>query len=558
MSGQEEPALPSRIGLQSGWTVSHALRTPVVFGRGIVILTRLADRCGTLLVATVASAQLPLKVRRREEVCIKDEVYWPWASGAFGGRRIPRTGMATATVSRTADSRSVAILLPTLNEEDGLDRTMDELPLFHLCLAGLEPRVLVIDGRSTDATVDVARRHGATVIRQAGRGKGDAVRLGLNAALRMGSDFIAVIDADFTYASEALLPLISLLAAGSDLAIGVRRPEYDPVESFRGLAHRVGDTLLSLTAARLSRVPFLDICSGLWGVRTDAIRKLPLESDGFEIESELFLKMARQGYRVSQLPVVYRNRIGSAKLRALRDGSRILLSILRYSRVPRQGPTSVSLQYAPKRRSPSALRPSNDWLRVVQSLVFAISPPRLWIHAEPDREGEARELAQRLWAGRIKVDLTVGRENNRPELGIVSSGGATPLVRLPALIDTDGSSPSAVFHIPRNNLSFSVSDSDLATPDEVRLDRSGAYATVGNRAMRGWIFHHLAASLRTSGPSGMDALLYATADGLGLAPNPSKRGNAGLRMLSHDVSPDDYRSPNSQGPRDSADAAPRR
>jgi hypothetical protein len=409
------------------------------------------------------------------------------------------------------------IVLPTLNEEEGLARTLDELPLDHLFLAGFRTRVLVVDGGSTDRTVEVAQRRGATVVQQTGRGKGDAVRQGLAMAIDQGSDFVTVIDADYSYVAETLLPVCSLLAAGTDLVIGARRPLYDPTETLRALAHRVGDALLSLTAARLSRVPFLDICSGLWGVRADAMRQVTLESDGFEIEAELFLKMARHGFRVSQVPVTYRPRIGIAKLRALKDGSRIFLTILRYSRSSALAGGSVDLQYLPEDASPVGMRASLEWLRVVQAVCFSVNPPRLSIVAAPERAEEARELADRLWAGKIQVSLTVSSHSlpARPA-GEETTVDPTPTVRLPALLNVPSLPAMAIVRIPQCRAQLTVPQEAVPTPENPVVHRSGGYRLRWSRESPPSFITNLATALHDSPQRRSDALLHATAGHLGL------------------------------------------
>ena len=84
------------------------------------------------------------------------------------------------------------------------------------------------------------------------------------------------------------------------------------------MVHRAGNGLLNYTAAQLSGHPVLDICSGFWGVRTEATSQLAPQSDGFEIESELFISAFRAGLDVAQFPIVYRKqRVGEAKLHAV-------------------------------------------------------------------------------------------------------------------------------------------------------------------------------------------------------------------------------------------------
>ncbi len=416
------------------------------------------------------------------------------------------------TAEARVESHSAVILLPTLNEEEGLERTYAELPLDHLNRSGFHTRVLVVDGGSTDGTVDVARRLGLPVLRQVGRGKGNAVRQGLAAAIEQGDELVAILDADYSYVAESLLPAFSLLAAGTDLVVGARRPFHDPSESLRTVVHRVADALLSLTAARMSGVPFLDICSGLWGVRTDAVRRVRLESEGFEIEAELFLKMAREGLRVSQVPVTYRPRVGDAKLHAVRDGSRILLTILRHSRALRHNGSSADLRYWPGEPPGPGARPSREWLRMVQALCFSVSPPHLSIVADPGREEEARELARRLWTGEIDVSVTVSVAAARGPPPVEPDGGeAAPTVRLPALLDGAHPVEVAVVRVPHSRSEFRVRAGSDPWLEDLPLSRSGGRRLLGRHDGASSFLGNLAAAINGSPEARSEALLHAAA-----------------------------------------------
>ncbi len=412
------------------------------------------------------------------------------------------------------------IILPTLNEEKGLASTLEELPLNNLLLAGFLTRVLVVDGGSTDRTVEVARAHRATVLRQTGRGKGDAVRQGVEAALADGADYVTVLDADYSYAADTLLPTFSLLAAGTDLVIGVRRPLQEPDDNVRSAVHRVGDALLSMAAARLSRVPFLDICSGLWGVRADAISRVRLESTGFEIEAELFLKMARQGFRVSQVPVTYRPRVGVAKLNAFQDGSRILLSILRFSRSGSKNPPPVSLEYVGD-AEPQVPTPAEDWIRRVQALALAVNPPRLSIVADQARAADADELASRLWAANIRVSVDVAAQTptSAPSRK-KGSPDSTPTIRLPAIPDTPTNPAMAVVWVPQSHALLYVPPITESSEEDPAANRSGGYRFRRSADSPTSLVTNLATALHGTAQARSKALLYATAGPLGVRTSP--------------------------------------
>ena len=288
----------------------------------------------------------------------------------------------------------LVILLPTLNEEEGVSATIADLHLEDIRALGFEPQILVVDGHSSDATVAVAESAGATVITQQGKGKGAAVREGMDWALARAVPYVAVLDADHTYPGSALTAMVTLLDAGSDMVIGVRRPDRHAMSTVRGLVHRIGNAGLNFLAGYLSGGPVLDVCSGLWGVRTSIFSDMSLVSEGFDIEAEAFVKAFRQGLAISQLPVAYRDRIGTAKLHAFQDGSRILLSILRYASRVDAPPSSP--HHAPP-ETPDVL--PGTTLRDLQSILFALNSPRVFVSAAPEGSDVVDELVRKLGLG---------------------------------------------------------------------------------------------------------------------------------------------------------------
>jgi dolichol-phosphate hexosyltransferase len=219
------------------------------------------------------------------------------------------------------------VILPTLNEEEGLARTLRDLPFDRFGEPGHRIQTLVIDGGSTDRTLEVAREWNIPVLHQTSRGKGGAMLEAVAWVHRLGIPFVVVLDADATYPADRILPALALLQRGTDLVIGVRRPVWGPPSDLKDLVHRVGNLAMSFSASLFTHRPILDLCSGFWGVSTERFMDLRLKDTSFAIEAELVLKSIRRGYTVHQIPVDYHERVGQAKLRALRDGSRILRTI---------------------------------------------------------------------------------------------------------------------------------------------------------------------------------------------------------------------------------------
>jgi dolichol-phosphate hexosyltransferase len=312
--------------------------------------------------------------------------------GGFGGRIAEFTslppgtsGEATAVLLPSPlpnGSSERLVLLPTLNEEEGLAHTLSELQRVTFRPAEGAPSILVIDGGSTDRTLDVARYRRIPVVHQRSRGKGAAVREGLEFARTQGFAHVALLDADGTYPVSGLPGVFDLLEGGADLVVGIRRPDRPPVGRPRELVHRLGNSLLNFAAGEFTRRPVLDVCSGFWAIGLDRFRELDLESNGFEIESELFVKAFQRQWRVVQLPVTYRPRLGEAKLHTVRDGSRILLSILRHA-----GRGHTRPEGSPRFGWPSS---------PLAAVLIGLQPDRVVLLASPERFDEAGRTAERL------------------------------------------------------------------------------------------------------------------------------------------------------------------
>jgi len=306
-------------------------------------------------------------------------------------------------MAESFEAANAAIILPTLNEEGGISQTLLDIPFERLAGAGWRVRPLVVDGGSKDRTLEVAAAWGLPVLHQKSRGKGGAIREALDWLAARKVQYAVVLDADASYPGASVLPALELLDAGSHLVVGVRQSASGPPQNSRDLVHRIGNALLNFAAGQFSRANILDICSGFWGVRVARAQELNLVSNDFGIEAELFLKAQRADWTVQQIPIPYRERVGEAKLHAVSDGIRILLSIIRFGH--------KSLQAAPPATS---LLPAFIRDLLVTALVGGGD---LVLVTPPSREDEARAVAFLLERSDLRPRVVV-----RPE-----SSGPTPL-----------------------------------------------------------------------------------------------------------------------------------
>jgi len=216
------------------------------------------------------------------------------------------------------------VIIPTLNEEEGV-----ELVIKELVEAGVDKKnILVVDGGSTDKTVEKAEGMGVKVIMQRGRGKANAVLEGLEEAYRRGYKYACVIDADYTYPAKAIPFMKEKMEREKlDEVIGARARGRENIP----LMNRLGNRLLTWLFNTLFGTRLTDLCSGLYMVRLDALFRenpKPIETSGFSVEADIAAKIASATGRVGEVPIEYRRRMGRAKLRVL-DGLRIAVSIIK-------------------------------------------------------------------------------------------------------------------------------------------------------------------------------------------------------------------------------------
>jgi hypothetical protein len=287
-----------------------------------------------------------------------------------------------------------AVILPTLNEEKGLERTISEFPLDTFNGVGHRIVPVVIDGGSTDGTLEVARKWDIPVLKQTSRGKGGAMLEAIRWVYQQGIPYAVVLDADATYPPDRILPTLDLLRRGTDLVIGVRRPVWGPPSDLKDLIHRVGNLVMSYTASVLSHRPILDLCSGFWGVSTERFMELGLGDLTFAIEAELVLKSVRRGFSLQQIPVKYRERLGVAKLHAVRDGGQIMLTIFQYARGAPSGA--------------DAAPPPAPWSRDLLSIGLALGAPPALVECAPSDAAEAADLARFLLRNLPETRVKVG------------------------------------------------------------------------------------------------------------------------------------------------------
>jgi dolichol-phosphate mannosyltransferase len=201
------------------------------------------------------------------------------------------------------------VIIAALNEEEGIGLTITEM------MDVLDnPQVIVVDGKSTDRTSEIAKNLGATVICQDGTGKGDALAKALE-SIEPQTEYVVLTDADFTYPAESVPKMIKLLESNSKIGMvcGNRFNGKVDSQALRPV-FALGNRLIALVHNIINGIQLQDPLTGLRVVRANILREWKVESKGFDIEVELNLQVDQSGYEIVEIPIQYRQRLGEKKL----------------------------------------------------------------------------------------------------------------------------------------------------------------------------------------------------------------------------------------------------
>ena len=225
---------------------------------------------------------------------------------------------------------TVSLVIPTLNEEKNLVHVLTKVPDW-------VTEVIIVDGHSEDGTVELARRirPDVTVVHQTGKGKGNALRAGFAAAT---GEIIAAIDADGSMDPTELYAHVGALMAGADLVKGSRFMQGGRTTDMEP-HRRLGNFGLMLVARLFFGGRYSDLCYGYFAFWRRCLEDLHPDVDGFEIETLINIRALKARLAVVEVPSHEAERIhGHSNLNAIRDGFRILFTIVREWRRGRRRP----------------------------------------------------------------------------------------------------------------------------------------------------------------------------------------------------------------------------
>ena len=191
----------------------------------------------------------------------------------------------------------------------------------------IDPDFLVVDGKSIDETVKIAERFGVKVLKQLGSGKGNAIAQGIRSTDFSGK-YVVLIDSDYTYPAEFIPDMVKILEKNSKVGMvcGKRFNDKYVSKSMKKLFF-IGNKFLSFTDQILNGIQLNDPLTGLRVIRWNLVRNWTPKSSGFDIEVELNHFIEKQRYKIVEVPISFRPRLGKKKLNVF-DGLIILKRIL--------------------------------------------------------------------------------------------------------------------------------------------------------------------------------------------------------------------------------------
>ena len=213
------------------------------------------------------------------------------------------------------------ILIPCYNESKTIRKVVCD---FKRVMPHAE--IYVYDNNSTDGTDKIAKEAGAIVRYEYRQGKGNFVR---SMFREIAADCYIMVDGDDTYPAEAAAEIERIILEGkADMVIGDRLSSTYFEENDRPF-HNTGNRMVRRFINLFFKSDLKDIMTGMRGFNYDFAKSFPIQSKGFEIETEMSVFALINNFQIHEIPIDYRDRIdgSESKLNTYRDGYRVLMMI---------------------------------------------------------------------------------------------------------------------------------------------------------------------------------------------------------------------------------------
>jgi glycosyltransferase involved in cell wall biosynthesis len=223
--------------------------------------------------------------------------------------------------SMTSKLNMVSVVIPTLNEAGNIRealRTIDRELAY-------PKEIIVVDGNSTDGTLEIVKDSNCRLIIEPRRGYGVALRTGMKHAK---GDVVVMVDGDGTYEVKHINRLLErMMETDAELCMATRM--YDPKKAM-GLMNFVGNKIITFCFNMLYKQNLSDTQSGFRAISHSAIEKVDFKETDMAFATEMLIKFARNGFRMVEVPSTYKIRkYGKTKLKPFNSGIAIFATMLK-------------------------------------------------------------------------------------------------------------------------------------------------------------------------------------------------------------------------------------
>jgi len=213
---------------------------------------------------------------------------------------------------------TISLIIPAFNEEKALKPVVEEYSPY-------VDEIIIIDDGSSDSTYGIAstlQNERVKVFRhEKNRGKVAALRTGVEHA---SGDIVIFTDADCTYPARYIPQFVDKIEHGFDLILGSRQIHCENIPFF----NRFGNFIFSSLAAYISGKTIVDSQTGFRAFRREMFELFDVEAKSLEFETKMTVRAAKLGYKIVEIPIEYRERVGTSKLHPIRDGFKMFFGLL--------------------------------------------------------------------------------------------------------------------------------------------------------------------------------------------------------------------------------------
>lgn len=213
---------------------------------------------------------------------------------------------------------TTSLIIPAYNEEEAIGLVIEE---YYPCV----DEIIVVDDGSKDKTYEIACKYQDANVHvfahTHNQGKVGALLTGVR---KSTGEIIVFTDADCTYPARYIPDFLRELNRGADLVLGVRNIEAHHIPFF----NRIGNVIFSTMATYISGKYISDGQTGYRAFRREMMDELLVSAKSLEFETKMTVRAAKLGYLISEVPIEYRERVGTSKLHPICDGYRMFRALL--------------------------------------------------------------------------------------------------------------------------------------------------------------------------------------------------------------------------------------